>query len=861
MDAARWQRLQELFDQGIGLDGAAREAWLQRVEQSDADLASEVRRLLAADETSADWHISNRIERFAASASGSGELRPGQAVGPYTVDRLLGHGGMGQVYLAHRSDRTYEQQVVIKVVQAGPGERLVRLFERERQILANLNHPNIARLLDGGTLEQGPPYLVMEYVEGMDIVSYCQQSGSSLEQQLRLFLAVCAAVQYAHAQLVIHRDIKPANVLVDDTGRVRLLDFGIATLLTNSERAASSAPRQTGANPEHTLSATLLSPAHASPEQLRGEPVTTASDIYSLGLLLYRLVCGRCARTTADDQPEIAPPSAILSAAGESRLGRRVAGDLDAVILRALAHDPQYRHATVAELAAELERFLNRRPVNSRPASLRHRLNLYAQRNPALSAVLTGTTLLVTGFAVGMAWLAVQLGHERDQALAARATTDHVAGFMVDLFAAADPRQHLGDPPDARELLDRGAEQIEALDGPPELTATLLQRMGEAYRHIGASDQADALFSRALELNDLPRELRVDIELEQADLWRATGRLEEASRRLVRLIEQLEAAPSRPNALASAYNNYGLVLEVLERPEQAEAWVQRALSVALPDTRASRISRLAFGNNLALVLARQGRHDEAILLLDEVIEDKIAVFGQQHPSVLLSRQNQADSYRRLGRLEETVALLEQIRAGNVAVHGEPSLAVAATDNELANAWHDMGALDLAEAAYRRAYAFFDQYPQADPSIHAFVANNLASLLEDRGDLIEAERWFDRSVQLRAALFAPDSLPYLRGLMNRVRVQIQLDKLEAADRDLAIIEQLLTIHHPDQYSRHFQATLLRAEWLAASGEGERARALLASLDPQNVSSQLRNVRIARRWRALHPDSTAQPLGNP
>ncbi|MGY6555442.1 MAG: tetratricopeptide repeat protein, partial [Wenzhouxiangella sp.] len=478
-----------------------------------------------------------------------------------------------------------------------------------------------------------------------------------------------------------------------------------------------------------------------------------------------------------------------------------------------------------------------------------------------LSAALIGTTILVTGLAIGMSWLALQLSHERDQALAARATTDHVAGFIVDLFAAADPRQHLGDPPDARELLDRGAEQIEDLHGPPELTATLLQRMAEAYRHIGASDRADALFSQALALAGLPRGLRVELQLEQADLWRATGRLGDASLRLVQLIEELEATPTTPKALASAYNNYGLVLEALERPEQAENWIRRALGVALPESRASRVSRLAFGNNLALVLARQGRHDEAIVLLNQVIEDKIAVFGPRHPSVLLSRQNQADSYRRLGRLEETVALLEQIRTDNVVVHGEQSLAVAETDNELANAWHDMGAFDLAEAAYRRAYAFFDQYPRADPSIHAFVANNLASLLEDRGELIEAERWFDRSVQLRAALFAPDSLPYLRGLMNRVRVQIRLGLLDPADRDLTSIEQSLNIHHPDQTSRLFQATLLRAEWLGASGEAEQARALLASVDPQIVTSQLRNDRIARRWQALQADSTAQPLGKP
>ena len=526
-----------------------------------------------------------------------------------------------------------------------------------------------------------------------------------------------------------------------------------------------------------------------------------------------------------------------------------MAGDLDAIILRALAPDPGQRHTTVAEFSAELRRFLEHRPVQSRPAGASHRLGLFARRNPGLSLVVGGSSLLITGFAAAMAWLAVQLGEERDQALAARATTDHVAGFMVELFAAADPRQHLGDPPDARTLLDRGAGQIAELEGPPELTATLLLRMGEAYRHIGASDQADALFSSALELADLPRELRVDIALEQADLWREIGRLEDAEARLSELIETLEASPTTPNALASAYNNYALVLDMLERSEQAEPWVRKALAVDLPDSHASRIDRLAFGNNLALALSRQDRHDEAIDLFDRVIAAKIEVFGQRHPSVLLSQQNLADSYRRTGRLEQTVSLLERIRSTNAVIHGEHSLAVAGTDNELANAFHDLRAYEQAEAAYRRAYAFFDQHPQADPSLHAFVTNNLASLFEDQGDLAKAERWYARSVALREALFDPDSLPYLSGLMNRVRVQIQLGRLEPAGRDLATIEQALDAHHPDQTSRHVQARLLRAEWQVAAGQQDAARATLATIDPGIVAAQSSNSRFVRRWEAL------------
>jgi tetratricopeptide (TPR) repeat protein len=373
--------------------------------------------------------------------------------------------------------------------------------------------------------------------------------------------------------------------------------------------------------------------------------------------------------------------------------------------------------------------------------------------------------------------------------------------------------------------------------------------MGEAYRHIGASEQADALFSKALGLAGLPRELQVDIELEQADLWREIGFLERAETLLAKLITSLETSPTTPNALASAYNNYGLVMDLLERPEQAEAWVRKALAVDLPDDRDSRIDRLAFGNNLALALSRQGRHQQAIELIDQVIADKIAVYGREHPSVLLSRRNQADDFRQTGQFEKAASVLDEIRSAHVRIHGEFSLAVAAIDDALANTWHDAGEFEKAEAAYRRAHAFLEAHPQSDPSLHAFVTNNLASLFEDRGDLAEAERWFDRSMALRQSLFAPESLPFLRGLMNRVRVQIQLGRLEPADRDLTTIEHTLDAHHPDQTSRHVQARLLRAEWQAAAGQQNDARATLATIDPDIVAAQSPNSRFARRWEAL------------
>ncbi|PKL96847.1 MAG: hypothetical protein CVV18_00010 [Gammaproteobacteria bacterium HGW-Gammaproteobacteria-8] len=850
MDAERWARLQTLFDEGADLAPEAQVEWLKGIADSDPELVEELRRWLLADRDSDVLPL--KIERYASTAAGVLRLEPGDQVGPYTVEDLLGVGGMGAVYRAHRSDASYRQQVVIKVVDAAPDAELARLFERERQILADLAHPNIARLLDGGKLASGHPYLVMEFVDGDDIASYCDRIGAGLEQRLDLFIEVCHAVQFAHSNLVVHRDIKPDNVMVDRDGNVRLLDFGIATLLDAETGPTPTAAGPAPLNETRTLKGAMLSPAYASPEQHCRQPVTTASDIYSLGVLLYRLLTGAVPAHGA-----LVPPSTALAASGDSRGARRLQGDLDAIVQCAMRDDPEQRYPTVNAMIRDLRRFLQQRTVEAHSSGWFHKARLFARRSRGLALSLVAIVILVLGFSLVMTWLAVKLEAERTRALASAEATDRVAEFMVELFAAADPEQHLGATISARELLDRGQERIRAqLVEQPAVKAQLLHRMAQAYRNLGLDAQAEPLYLAALGLSvDLPEPQRLRIELEHADLVREIGRSAEAIERLESLIARIESssrADADPALLAKAYNDYGLALANDERFEESLHWAEQALAVKLPANEQSALSQVRFRHNLALALSRLGRQDESIALLEAVIEEKRVLMGERHPSLLLSLEVLAGRYRLEGELEQAAAIFEQARLQRLELYGPDSPQLASLDNELANVHHDAGRYRDAERAYMRALDYYRAHPQVEPLTHAYTVNNLASLYEDSGDLARAEPLFRESLQLRIALNGETDLSVLRVRINLARLLISAGALDEADVELDRVDALLHEHYPDNRLRAAHSARQRARLASARGHHETAGSLMkaALAEIEAVETGTSPALIGSRLDAAH-----------
>ena len=518
MSADRWQHTWDLFHQALERPVRERSEWLETACH-DVVLRQEVAALLAAHEAPGgilDEPVAVAANTLLETAleDAPAEQPPPDRIGPYEIVRVLGEGGMGTVYLARRADGEIDRLVALKTVRPDLSTpELIRRFRQERQIAATLVHPSIARLLDVGTDAGGQPYLVMEYVEGEPIDRHCDAGALPLERRLELFRLVCAAVHFAHQRLVVHRDLKPGNILVGADGVPKLLDFGIAKLLESDGEEDGDATR---------TAVHLMTPEYASPEQVRGEPVGTASDQYSLGVLLYRLLTGRrpyrttsslphdLARAVCEEEPE-RPSTAARQAAdhdGEARLPsglapdrlhRRLRGDLDEIVLRALRKEPDRRYSSVAHLAEDLRLYLEGLPVVARRGSTYYRAAKHVRRHRAAFGSAAAAILLIIAAAVTFAVQAGRLGRALHRAGREQSRAERVSDFLIDVFKVSDPGQARGSTVTAREILDRGAARItEELHDEPDAAAAMMDVMGQVYANLGLYPRAQELLEAAL---------------------------------------------------------------------------------------------------------------------------------------------------------------------------------------------------------------------------------------------------------------------------------------------------------------------------------------------------------------------------
>ena len=489
-DKELWTRTSRYLDQALELDAQRRESWLAGLEATEPVLVAELRELLAL-------HAANLASGFMErSPLPSEESLANQQIGPYTIERLLGRGGMGSVWLARRSDGKYEGSVAIKLLdRRGLCRDAAEQIRNEASLLARLSHPHIARLFDAGVRENGQPYLILEYVEGERIDSYCAARQLALPARLRLFLGVLDAVAQAHAQLIVHRDLKPSNVLVTPDGVVKLLDFGVAALQPLRESQPSP--------PEGAAQA--LTPGYAAPEQLRGEPVSAASDVYALGVLLHVLVTGQhpygssdathtqLVRATLTEAPP--PASGRITGVAERR---RVRGDLDAIIARAYHRDPAGRYATAAELAGDIRAYLGKFPVRARPATRAYVAGKFAQRHwgGMLGALVTLVVLIVASIITTLNM--VEARRQRDAARAELRRAEAAYDFTSLMLEEIGPS---GRPLSREELLDRGVQLLNArYPGDREFTAYMLLELAGRYGDYERLDKATALTRQAVEI-------------------------------------------------------------------------------------------------------------------------------------------------------------------------------------------------------------------------------------------------------------------------------------------------------------------------------------------------------------------------
>jgi len=691
MERERWQRVREVFAAVQARPPEERPALLAALGGEEPGLRTEVESLLEAA-ASAALRSGRAVEEIAPELDAlTGAHREGSRVGPYRLKERIGEGGMGQVFAAERADGQFQQTAAIKLLGVGFADAAsVTRFRTEREILARLEHPNIARLLDGGLTGQGLPYLVMEYVRGEPVTVFCDRNRLTVAERLRLFQQVCQAVQYAHQNLVVHRDLKPSNIMVSERGEVKLLDFGIAKLL---EPGRTSPPLEA----TRTV-ARLMTPSFASPEQLRGEPVTTATDVYALGLLLYELLTGRRAQPVEDlppaelerricgADPERASAAAL---AGEDaaaradrrggvsppRLARQLHGDLDTILAKAMQKEPGRRYASSAELADDVGRHLRGLPVRARRDTLAYRASRFARRHRlgvavaavAVAALLAGLALALLGFERARRAEAV--------ARAEAETARQVSKFLTDLFKVSDPGEARGRTITARELLDEGAARMrDSLQDQPEIQAELMATIGTVYLNLGLYAEAEqqaklALATRRRVLGlEHPNTLQSMNSLAFAYYRQRRMAEAEALYRETLDIQKRVLGPEHPDTL---YSMNGVAIASLEQGHYAEAEAlhrenldiqQRVLGPEHPDT-------AAFMNNLANAISAQGRYAEAEALHRGTFDIWKRLRGPEHPMTLQSRANLANAIGAQGRYPEAEALHREILGSRQRVLG------------------------------------------------------------------------------------------------------------------------------------------------------------------------------------------------
>lgn len=875
---APWERIESLFHELLDLPPPDRERQLAASCGDDEQLRRELAELLAAHDAAGPL----------GKLGQEPQVNPAlEWVGPYRLDRMLGEGGMGVVYLAERSGDGFTQTVALKLIRSGYATASLEMrLAEERRILARLEHPGIARFIDGGTTSTGQPYVAMEYVEGLDLVQYCVAHALTLRERLMLFAAVCDAVHYAHQQLVVHRDLKPGNIHVTKDGRPKLLDFGLAKVL---EGDASLDAAQT--SPWVTI-------AYASPEQLRHSRVSTLTDIYALGVVLYELLTGRRPHDLTGlgpaemvrvvcEEPVRPPSNAVEQTASVSesadRIRKAIRGDLDVIVLKALSKEPDRRYNSAGALAQDVRRFLHGRTVLARPDSFWYRASKFTVRHSAGVAAAALVLLCLTiGLGVAL-WQAREARLARQRAETAMRQSEDVTSFLLGLVAASDPMSAIVDTVAAREILRRGTAEAERLSAQPALQARMFDALGEIYDKLGRHTDGEWLLTRSLTLR------RAKFGNEHADVAISLQRLGTHYRTMSAYaraeslyleslaMKQHLLGPDDPT-VAETLGMLGFLMPYLGRVSDSEAYYRRAVSIlrrALPPTD-DRLSTMLIP--FATSQERTGKIDDAEATLREAIDLRQLAHGQKHVSVaegeifladLLAnhRAQYADAERlfrqalavqrneygdrslqlihamnslsdiveRGGHTDEAEALLRQMLAIRRAALGPTNEQVGESKASLAEFLRRHRRYAESEQLYREALATYDATVGHQHALVAGATADLAKLLTDVGRYREADRLFLDAIALDERLSGPNHMRIAAWLAERGKLLTKTGRYRDSEADLtralAIVESQRPEEHADleRVLRGF-VSLYRA-WGRPSDANRYARRLEADGMPR------------------------------
>jgi eukaryotic-like serine/threonine-protein kinase len=777
----KWKEIKRIFTRALELEAGDRLHFIREACGDDQELLNDIQSLLDSHEKkgSLDQTISGL--RMSAVTFAKNEHMKGEVIGNYRIIDQVGHGGMGCVYLAERADGEFQKKVALKLLRnsLATGEQVQR-FKSERQILASLSHDHIAGLIDGGVTKYGQPYYVMEYVKGKDLNEYCDHNKLTLKERLKLFLDICDAVQYAHSKLVVHRDLKPANILVTENGSVKLLDFGIAKIVAEENDASGNgALTRAGLLP--------LTPSYASPEQIMDQNITTSSDIYQLGLVLYELLSGvrpykldgmspaAVEKIVCETEPPV-PWKSLNSAGGDVKqamicekrsshirqLMNKLRGDVESIVMKALEKEPERRYGSAAQFSDDIRRYLAGKPVNAHPNTRIYRVKKLLRRKPFESASAALLVLLLTAYIITITWHSQRTGAALDMAEREAAKSEQTLGFLMGMFEAGSPLESPGDLVTARELLERGLNDAGRMTGNPELQANLFHVIGKVYTGLGRYDEAVETLQRAVSVQ---RNHSGNADVETA-----------------RYLSDLAVAHTRSGNYEKANELFGEALEILisqqgsDHPEVANTMA--SMGSWIPVTGIEKAAELRYE---ALRIREKNYGNEHLLTADALVEvGKIerSLANPLKSIELFSRALQIRS-RILGpKHPETAICMIFLADINRLYHLDR---------------------DRAEQLYRQALEIqTDYYGEMHPSrLHAITG--LASLLIENGNQMEAGDFFRENLDLRETIFGVNHPSYAEGLGQMAAAFQKMGEYQKSkeyyERALVLWEELVGSNHP------------------------------------------------------------------
>lgn len=767
----KWNKIKEVFHAAFEMPEPEREIFVSAACGDDSTMLFEVNALFASHaesdsllEAPAYEAISNLVEDTTTPS------RVGMIVGAYRIESEIGRGGMGAVYLASRADEAFDKKVAVKLIKRGfDTDEIIRRFRHERQILAALEHPNITRLLDGGSTDDGLPYLVMDYVDGKPLNVYSNENRLSIKKRLDIFLRVCSAVSYAHQNLVIHRDLKPSNILVTADGVPKLLDFGIAKLIA-----------QNGDTP--TIDKTLntyqaMTPEYASPEQVGGQPVTTASDIYSLAVVLFELLTGhrpyRFKTKTADEINRIladtlpTKPSTVCRLQGlnvvvdnPQSVERTLKGDLDNIVLMAMRKESERRYSSVEQFAEDIRRYLAGLPVIAQEDTFSYRASKFVKRNKAGVAAGAGIAASLIGGLIAVSRQAKIASRQRDRARNEARKAEKVNLFLQKMLSSADPRQQ-GKDIKLVEILDLAADSIEKdFADEPAIIADLHTTIGLTFLAQGKFDLAEPHLTSALET-------------------------------------RLKLFGRENHDTAISLSNFGQLLQARGDAARAERYYRRSLGLLrrLYGSRHLEISNVL--HNLAYVSSLQGKNAEAINILREELAIRRALLNQNHPDIAHTLSELGSVLTVVGDANAAEPLQRQALAVMRRCYGDEHPDTASVLINLFGSIQHKNPVEaerlVIEALRIRRKLLGDDHPDV-----AWALYHLSFLKINKGEPVEAERLTREILNLRGSTLRDENLLVSNALLMLGRSLMGQDRLHEAEMILTECLELRRKHLPPEH---------------------------------------------------------------